>query len=271
MSRPSANPSLGLLATSKTSHARSKIKNYFRKQRFTANIARGRELIQKELDRLHLDSKALMQNDVCRVIVDAMNLHTVDDLLAQVGRPRDIAVGTILTRLRYLTQHDQHHQTIPGKKSTNNAKLHVGGDLEDVAIIRSKCCQPVPGDEVTGYMTRGKGSPPSTRLSERPPLSTDRTRPLPRSRLEAHRQQLQRFLTDIKVELADRIGLLEDVGKLFSEAKTNIQAIRTRSLPNHTAIMQISFDAADTTHIAVMTRLHDWFDVMDIHRVGANE
>ncbi|MCW3058636.1 MAG: pyrophosphokinae, partial [Capsulimonas sp.] len=81
-----------------------------------------------------------------------------------------------------------------------------------------------------------------------------------------------RYLTDIKVELADRIGLLEDVGKLFSEAKTNIQAIRTRSLPNHTAVMQISFDAADTAHIAaVMVRLQRLTDVMDIHRLGVNE
>ena len=271
MSRPSANPSLDWLATTKTSHARSKIKNYFRKQRFTANIARGRELIQKELDRLHLDSKALMQNDMLGKIVDAMNLHTVDDLLAQVGYG-DIAVGTILTRLRYLTQHDQHPQHIPGRKSTNNAKLHVGGDLEDVAIIRSKCCQPVPGDEVTGYMTRGKGlalhrhgCPNVLHYQQTEPdrlLEVD-WKPTDSS---------QRFLTDIKVELADRIGLLEDVGKLFSEAKTNIQAIRTRSLPNHTAIMQISFDAADTTHIAaVMVRLQRLSDVMDIHRVGANE
>ncbi|MGO8669918.1 MAG: ACT domain-containing protein, partial [Capsulimonadaceae bacterium] len=81
-----------------------------------------------------------------------------------------------------------------------------------------------------------------------------------------------RYLTDIKVELTDRIGLLEDVGKLFSEAKTNIQAIRTRSLPNHTAVMQISFDAADTHHIAaVVSRLQRLSDVMDIHRIGSND
>ena len=82
----------------------------------------------------------------------------------------------------------------------------------------------------------------------------------------------QRYSTDIKIELVDRLGLLEDIGKLFSEAKTFIQAIRTRSLPNHTAIMQISFDAIDTAHITAMTvRLQRLTDVMDIHRLGANE
>jgi GTP pyrophosphokinase len=150
--------------------------------------------------------------------------------------------------------------------------LQVGGDLEDVAIIRAKCCKPVPGDEVAGYMTRGKGvalhrqSCPNVHHY----LQTEPDRVIEVEWKPS--DDSQRYLTDIKMELADRIGLLEDVGKLFSEAKTNIQAIRTRSLPNHTAVMQISFDAIDTNHInAVMTRLQRLSDVMDIHRLGANE
>jgi GTP pyrophosphokinase len=271
MSRPSANPSLDWLATAKTSHARSKIKNYFRKQRYAANIARGRELLQKELERFHLDSKVLLQNDFLAKVVDAMNLHTIDDLLAQVGYG-DVAVGSVVTRLRALTQQESHDHRTPARRVTGSGKLHVGGDLEDVAIIRSKCCMPVPGDEVTGYMTRGKGLA-LHRHGCPNVLHYQQTEPDRLLEVEwKPTDSTQRYLTDIKVELADRIGLLEDVGKLFSEAKTNIQAIRTRSLPNHTAIMQISFDAADTNHIAaVMARLQRLSDVMDIHRVGANE
>ena len=156
--------------------------------------------------------------------------------------------------------------------SANTSKLQVGGDLEDVAIVRAKCCQPVPGDEVSGYMTRGKGialhrhgcanvahyqQTEPERLIEIDWKPSDPT---------------QRYSTDIKIELVDRLGLLEDIGKLFSEAKTFIQAIRTRSHANHTAVMQISFDAADTDHIAAMiTKLQRLTDVVDIHRLGANE
>jgi len=144
--------------------------------------------------------------------------------------------------------------------------------LEDVAIVRAKCCQPVPGDEVSGYMTRGKGialhrhgcanvahyqQTEPERLIEIDWKPSDPT---------------QRYSTDIKIELVDRLGLLEDIGKLFSEVKTFIQAIRTRSYPNHTAVMQVTFDAIDTDHIAAMiTRLRRLTDVMDIHRLGANE
>jgi GTP pyrophosphokinase len=138
--------------------------------------------------------------------------------------------------------------------------------------MRAKCCQPVPGDDVVGYMTRGKG----IALHRRGCPNV-----LHYQQTEAERlievdwqpgKSDERFSTDLKVELTDRIGLLEDIGKLFSEAKTFIQAIRTRSLPNHTAVMQITFDATDVSHInAIIGRIQRLTDVVDIHRLGANE
>ena len=271
LSRPAANPSLDWLATAKTSHAKTKIKAYFRKQRFAVNAARGREMLQKELEKLHLDSRHLLSTDVLAKMAESMNMHTPEDLLAAVGYG-DAAIGSVLTKMRTLTQEAHPVERSYERRASSTAKLQVGGDLEDVAIVRAKCCQPVPGDEVTGYMTRGKGvalhrhgCPNVThyQLTEPDRLLEVDWRPSSDGAV---------YLTDIKVELADRIGLLEDVGKLFSEAKTNIQAVRTRSLPNHTAIMQISFDARDTEHIAaVMKRLQRLTDVMDIHRRGANE
>ncbi len=278
LTRPNANPSLDWLASAKTSHARTKIKAYFRKLRYASNVARGRELLQKELERLHLDIKALMTPDILNKIGEQMNHPGMEDLLAAIGYG-DAAVGSVITRLRTLmaeTPHEEGSRTFDrrtaGVHGGNSGKLQVGGDLADVAIVRAKCCQPVPGDEVTGYMTRGKGialhrhgcanvahyqQTEPERLTEIDWKPSDPT---------------QRYSTDIKIELVDRLGLLEDVGKLFAEVKTFIQAIRTRSLPNHTAVMQITFDAADTDHIAAMiTRLQRLTDVVDIHRLGANE
>ena len=278
LTRPNANPSLDWLASAKTSHARTKIKAYFRKLRYASNVARGRELLQKELERLHLDIKALMTPEVLNKIGEQMNHPGMEDLLAAIGYG-DAAVGSVVTRLRTLAQETPHEEgsrtfdrRIVSGHSVNTSKLQVGGDLEDVAIVRAKCCQPVPGDEVSGYMTRGKGialhrhgcanvahyqQTEPERLIEIDWKPSDPT---------------QRYSTDIKIELVDRLGLLEDIGKLFSEVKTFIQAIRTRSYPNHTAVMQVTFDAIDTDHIAAMiTRLRRLTDVMDIHRLGANE
>jgi GTP pyrophosphokinase len=228
--------------------------------------------MQKELERVHLDARHLLSPEVLAKVAEQMNLHTQEDLLAGIGYG-DVAVGSVLTRLRtHIPGTTQEDARSFERKGTNTGKLQVGGDLEDVAIVRAKCCQPVPGDDVTGYMTRGKGialhrhgcanvahyqQTEPERLIEIDWKPTDPT---------------ERYSTDIKIELVDRIGLLEDVGKLFSEVKTFIQAIRTRSYPNHTAVMQISFDAIDTDHInAMITRLQRLTDVMDIHRLGANE
>ena len=272
LSRPSANPSLDWLAAAKTSHARTKIKAYFRRLRYTVNVTRGRELLQKELDRLHLDARHLMSPEILNKISEQMNLHGQEDLLAALGYG-DAPIGSVVTRLKALVHETPHEETRSfDRKGPNTGKLQVGGDLEDVAIVRAKCCQPVPGDEVTGYMTRGKGialhrhgcaNVAHYQQTEPERLIEVDWKPADPS---------QRYSTDIKIELVDRLGLLEDIGKLFSEVKTFIQAIRTRSYPNHTAVMQISFDAADTDHInAMITRLQRLTDVMDIHRLGANE
>ena len=278
LTRPNANPSLDWLASAKTSHARTKIKAYFRKLRYASNVARGRELLQKELERLHFDIKALMTPEILNKIGEQMNHPGMEDLLAAIGYG-DAAVGSVITRLRTLmseTPHEEGSRTFDRRPATahggNSGKLQVGGDLEDVAIVRAKCCQPVPGDEVTGYMTRGKGIA-LHRHGCANVAHYQQTEPERLIEIDwKPSDPAQRYSTDIKIELVDRLGLLEDIGKLFSEVKTFIQAIRTRSYPNHTAVMQITFDAVDTDHIAAMiTRLQRLTDVMDIHRLGANE
>ncbi len=163
------------------------------------------------------------------------------------------------------------------RKDSKNGKLQIGGDLEAVAIVRAKCCAPVPGDNVVGYMSRGKGIAlhrvECTNVAHYQQTEPDRIVEVDWSPKPGVDGAPERYLVDIKIELLDRVGLLEDVGKLFAEARTNIQAIRTRSnLITHTAIMQFSFDAVNAQHISdVMTRLHRLNDVLEIRRVGANE
>lgn len=280
ITRPSASPSLDWVSFVKTSHARSKIKHYFRKLRHGANVAKGRELLQKEAEKLHLDFHALTLPEHMTKVREASypNFHSEEDLLAAIGYG-DVPIGTVVQKLRaFLPEKAKESPaTAPGaKKGANSGKLQIGGDLAEVAIVRAKCCAPVPGDEVVGYMTRGKGialhrhgctnvthyqqSEPSRLVEVDWKPTTNGGAP-------------EKYLTDIRMELVDRVGLLEDVGKLFAEARTNIQAIRTRSHPaTHTATMQISFDAVDANHISeVMTRLHRLSDVLDIHRAGAND
>jgi GTP pyrophosphokinase len=280
ISRPNANPSLDWLTFAKTSHARSKIKHYFRKQRYVQNVARGREMLQKEIERLRLDHQGLLANEALTKVREASwsNLHADEDLLAAIGYG-DAPVGAVVQKLKTLSPikvKENPFAAIIGRKVNKAPKMQIGGDLEDIAVVRAKCCAPVPGDEVIGYMTRGKGIA-LHRQGCQNVLHYQHTEP---NRLveidwkpKANIEKPDYYLTDIKMELLDRVGLLEDVAKLFSEVHTNIQAIRTRSnLTTRTAVMQISFDALNTAHVAeTMARLSRLADVLDIHRVGPNE
>jgi GTP diphosphokinase / guanosine-3',5'-bis(diphosphate) 3'-diphosphatase len=281
ISRPSATPSLDWLSFAKTSHARSKIKHYFRRLRFSENVARGREVVQKEAERLHLEFHPISSAEQFTKVREASyaNFVTDDDLYAAIGYG-DVPAGTIVQKLRGLVHDrtkDAHPLTATGKKASSNGKLQIGGDLEAVAIMRAKCCAPVPGDDVVGYMSRGKGIA-LHRAHCTNVLHYQQTEPGRLVEVDWQPKIVdgalpEKYLTDIKMELLDRVGLLEDVGKLFAELRTNIQAIRTRSnVAAHTAVMQISFDAINAAHIAdVIARLHRLSDVLEIRRVGANE
>ncbi len=281
MSRPNATPSLDWLGFTTTSHARSKIKHYFRRLRYAQNVARGRELVQKEADRLHLDFHALASVEHFLKVRESSynNFQTDEDLYAAIGYG-DVPAGTIVQKLKALLP-DRTKDKIPAvvttRKSGNTGKLQIGGDLDAVAIVRAKCCAPVPGDEVVGYNTRGKGIAlhrvDCTNVAHYYQTEPGRMMEVDWQPKTVEGEPPEKFLTDIKVELLDRVGLLEDVGKLFAELRTNIQAIRTRSnLTTHTAVMQISFDAINADHINhVMVRLHRLSDVLEIRRVGAND
>jgi GTP pyrophosphokinase len=281
ISRPNATPSLDWLTISKTAHARSKIKHYFRKLRFSDNVAHGKDVIQKEADRLHVNFHVVANADLFVKLREHSyaNYLTDDDLYAAVGYG-DVPAGTIVQKIRNMIQGDQKEipsVVSPGRKVFGSGKLQIGGDLDSIAVARAKCCQPVPGDEVVGYMTHGKGIAlhrvHCSNIANYMVNEPERIVEMDWQPKSSETAAAERYLVDIKIELLDRIGLLEDVAKLFAEARTNIQAIRTRSnVTTHTAIMQISFDAYNAEHIAdVVTKLHRLSDVLEIRRVGANE
>jgi GTP pyrophosphokinase len=279
ITRPNAAPSLDWLTIAKTSHARSKIKHYFRKARFSENVTRGREMLQKEAEKQHFDFHIVRSIDqfIKAREVHFSNYHTDDDLMAAIGYGETPA-ATVVQKMRSMMPEkpkEDGAQSVT-RRENRGSKLEIGGDLRDVAIVRAKCCAPVPGDPVIGYMTRGKGialhragcaNVAHYQHTEASRLVEIEWKPIPTE------ENPPRYSVEIRMDLADRVGLLEDVGKLFAEARTNIQAIRTRSnVIDHTAAMQIQFDAWNASHIEdIMTRLRRLTDVLEIRRVGANE
>jgi len=241
MTRPSAQPSYDWLALVKTSHAKSRIKAWFRKQRHAENLARGRELLEKEAARLNLDTKEVLSAENLQKAAQMLALTNAVDLQAAIGSGQ-VAAITVLTRLK--PQESPKREVITGRP-TAKAKLSItAGGVDDVFLRRSKCCEPLPGEEVIGYVTRGKGMAIHRRCcpNAQSLISAEPERIV---QVAWKHQGQEKHSARLRIETLDRVGLLNEIAAIFSERKTNIESANIRSLKNRTALFDLVVDVAD--------------------------
>lgn len=218
-SRDWINPHLNYL---KTARAKAKVLHWFRSQDFDKNKAEGHDILDKELKSLGL------KTDRLQTVLAPLNFKTLDDLYAAVGRG-DIKLGQILSRL---TPH-QDSEPPPVVKSTALPSKTSGSDLQIEGVGNllthiARCCQPVPGDEVIGYITLGRG------------VSVHRTDCS--NIIHAGDKQRQRFLqvswgsktrahyvVDIIIKAFDRSDLMRDVSALLAHEKTQVHALESQT------------------------------------------
>ena len=278
VTRPSAAPSLDWLQLAKSSHARTKIKAYFRRLRYSENVVRGREMLLEELTRLSLPPDILRDGKKLTPLANALNKETPDDFFAAVGFG-DLALGVAVNRLRqelvpsapppHTTAHDGGEIRI-GRKLSGESKLSISpGGVDGVAISRAKCCLPLPGDTVIGYVSRGKGMV-LHREGCKNVAYWHQNEPERLVDVDWEPDPNQKFETGVVIETVDRVGLLRDVSEIFSENRTFITGINTRSNPlTNTAVMRMDFDADSLNHADMMIqKLHSLGDLLSIHRLG---
>jgi GTP pyrophosphokinase len=269
VTRPSANPSLDWLSFVKTSHARSKIKSYFRKLRYAENVARGREMLQEEAARLGLPHDGIRDTKKLLEVAQALNKESVEDLYAALGFG-DLALGMVLNRLRPAPTEQDEGELRIGRKPSGQGKLSIApGGVDDVAISRARCCLPLPGDSVAGYVSRGKGM--QLHREGCPNVVGWRDRE-PERLVEIDWQAADgaRFETGLIIETIDRVGLLRDVTEIFSENRTNILGIHTRSDKQAgTALLRIDFESPSVEQVAMLVnKMNALGDLLSIHRLG---
>jgi GTP pyrophosphokinase len=270
LTRPQARPSLDWLTFTKSGHARSKIKNYFRKLKHEESVEHGRRAVLEELQRLGLPTDPLKDQKKLTAIAQTFNKTTGDDLLAAVGFG-DIALGTVVNKLRP-DEREGDAIKIVRRSGEDKGKLTIAaGGVDGVAISRAKCCLPLPGDPVVGYVSRGKGM-----ILHRDGCANVahwRTDDAERPRLvevDWSAAENARYNTGLVFETLDRTGLLNDVTAIFSESKTFILGIQTHSNRNRsTARFRIDFDAPSVEAVDLLIRkLHGVEDLLLIHRLG---
>ena len=281
ITRPSANPSKDWLALVKTSHAKSKIKAYFKRLHHVENIQAGRELLEKELHSLLAhDAKAwgenpreLIKDESLRAIASSFNAPSEIELLASVGYGT-LAAATVLNRLKPAPETPEPTFKL-GSKRADDRKLRISADgveAENVLFRRSRCCLPIPGDDVIGYITRGRGMA----LHRRECPNTQqylKNEPDRCQSVEYVGGDSQVYQVYLILGTMDRTGLLADVTNVFAENKTFITAIKTQSHRDKTATLELAIEVRNTEHLdLIMKKLHGLGDILSLHRAaGARE
>jgi guanosine-3',5'-bis(diphosphate) 3'-pyrophosphohydrolase len=265
ITRSNAQPSLDWLEFTQSAHTKSKLRAYFRKISKDDDAIRGREALERELRSVKVDPKVFMTEDRLSALVKQYHgVETTTDIFAKVGAGLISVQGAVM-KLRGLVQ----EAPVEGFKitRTDEGKLKIGtGDMDGVMVKRAKCCDPVPGDEVVGYVTRGKGimihrkvCPNAMALQ-----TTDGERLVPYD----WPGDGSGYPVMLRIVTVNRQGLLMDISTIFGESKTNVSAAKIRTLPNHTAEIEVQIDVTDTQQLAaVMNKISNFSDVISILRM----
>lgn len=265
----SVQPKLDWLNLVKTSHARTKIKQWFKKQKREENLTLGREELEKELSRFWLEPKKYLSWPVLEPLVSKMKIANLDDLLAAIGQG-EISAKTIVHKIQEKEKAKEPAETkeiILPKVATRPQEEALGvkvGGIEDVLIRLSKCCNPLPGDEIIGFVTRGRG----ITVHQKNCHNISGAEPARLVKVEWFESAEVHYPVEIEVKAFDRLGLLKDISAKISETGTNIVSVNVRTNRKSWAILNIVVDVKDLSHLAeLMQTIRSINDVYEVSRV----
>jgi guanosine-3',5'-bis(diphosphate) 3'-pyrophosphohydrolase len=273
VNKSSARPSLDWLSIVKTSGAKHKIKQWFRKERKEENAVLGQEMLESELVHIGLRTDAA-RGEVIEKIAGKLNYPTANDLYAAIGFG-DANAASVAKRLREELKTDNvvDIQTLPRPTSTRRVARNASGiriaGVDDVLVRLSKCCSPVPGDPIMGFVTIGRGV--SVHRADCPNVAYMNA--APERILEATWADVTHIqhAVDIEIEAGDRSGLLQDVMGVCAELKTPVSSVNAR-VKKELANISITAQITNIEHLQkLLYKLEHLKEVRAVYRVTKRE
>jgi GTP pyrophosphokinase len=243
-SRDWLNPNLGYV---RTGNARSKIRQWFKRQERDENVLRGKELVERELKRLGVNSAELMPE-----LLKWFRFETPEDFYASVGFG-GIGLTQIAGRIALHVHRPEHeteqfHGTTTAPREDSGHSIRVLG-TGDILTQLARCCSPVPGDEIIGYVTRSRG----VTIHRADCVNVEHSTEAERFVDVQWGERGRLFPVSAKVEAWDRVGLLRDISTVVADEKVNIASLRIDEQKNdHTVVVSITLE---TTGVEQLSRL----------------
>lgn len=281
-SQSAKGPNMDWLNIAKSNQAKSKIRAWFKRVKKEENITKGKELLEKELKKQGVSFSDIAKGDAYERLQKRYNIHNIEDLYANVGIGT-MSASNLVSRLKEenvvekekLSQEainkSIEEQIAKGEKSTkknNNYGITVKGET-NLMVRFAKCCNPVPGDEIQGYITKGRGvSVHRTDCSNLKSLiAYDPNKVVEVSWGTAKGIS---YLAEIGVEAEDRVGILSDIMSVITDSGLHLNALNASSPKGSHAVMTIKIKINSIEQLKeVMRKIRHLRGVIEVYRMNS--
>jgi len=272
-----AGPSRDWLKFVTTHRAETKIKQWYSRERREDAIENGADELVKAMRREGLPVQKIQQGKVLDEVAEKLNYVNLDSLKAAIGE-RHVSGKSVAQRVRKLLEEGEpgQEEQLPitvreprrnlNRRHLHNHGVHVEG-LDDIMVRLSRCCTPVPGDDIMGFVTRGRGvSVHRTDCANGSSLADKQTDRL--IEVEWDSDNTGTFVASIEVKALDRARLLRDVSAVLADAHVNIISCNTLTGSDRISTMRFDFELADASHLEALLRAIKHIDsIYDAYRV----
>ena len=268
-SKSAKGPSRDWVSLAKSSEARSKIRQWFKKERRDENIAQGRASFESELKHVGLTINQVTASDVLPTVLKRLPFKTLEELYAAIGYGGYTAVKAVnrikeefAVQTKAAAAEKAAEEATAAQKEEKAALKRVKSangiiveGLDNCLVKFSKCCTPVPGDEIVGFITRGYGV--SVHRKDCPNTNPNRYSEEDRGRFISVTWAddiKDSYSTSLEVLCKDRTGLIMDISSVFSVSKINVENMNMRSTGDGFAVIYVTFNISDAKQLEQLMR-----------------
>lgn len=279
-SKQSNGPSRDWINICGSNDTKNKIRNWFKKERREENIAKGQEMLEREVKRLGYEPKTMLAPDKLKEVANKLRIDTGENLVATIGYG-GITMNTVMTKLVDIYKREQKAETPKDlkdvlselkprqSKSKNSHGILVKGE-DGIMVKLARCCNPIPGDPVVGYITRGAGI--SVHRADCPNVLSNK--PEEQARLIEVGWDVKVndvFKANLLITSMDRTGLMSEVLNIVSESKLNIYALNVHTDKSKTCVTNLGLDISAVDQLNyVINRIRRLKGIYTVERIISN-
>ncbi|KYH30104.1 RelA/SpoT family protein [Clostridium colicanis] len=271
-------PSIDWLNITKSNQAKSKIKAWFKKEKRLENIEKGKEIIEKECKRQGINFGKVAKGEALESVLKKYNFNTIDDLYVAIAIGALNASSVINKLIGFIKSQEKEEESLEeikeqlqhassNKRKANSPGVKVKG-IDNVLVRFAKCCNPVPGDAITGYITKGRGVSVHRQDCENAKalILSDGSRII-EVEWEDEKSRKSEYITEIEVRAEDRHGILAEIMEAIIHTKIALYAVNAKPSKANVAIITIKLRISDIEKLKeVMRKMRKIKGIIAVYR-----